>query len=198
MIYCSDIALAENTEYVFDSIAAGIAGGNGILVLDFGFAKTGDIIELYDVVVEETECAAPVEEAEYYLVGTMTGWQVVPEAQYTFAATETEGEYALATTLTEGQGIKVVGVQGKTQTWYPEGMGNEYVVDAAHAGAVTIYFRPAGNAEWAAFGGYIYVALPEAISNTATEMKAVKTVINGQLVIIKGDKIFNAIGAQIR
>ncbi len=198
MIYCSDIALAENTEYVFDSIAAGIAGGNGILVLDFGFAKTGDIIELYDVVVEETACAAPVEEAEYYLVGTMTEWTVVKEAQYTFAATETEGEYALATTLTEGQGIKVVGVQGETQTWYPEGMGNEYVVDAAHAGAVTIYFRPAGNAEWAAFGGYIYVAVAEGIQNTATEMKAVKTVINGQLVIIKGDKIFNATGAQIR
>ena len=198
MIYCSDIALAENTEYVFDSIAAGIAGGNGILVLDFGFAKTGDIIELYDVVVEETACAAPVEEAEYYLVGTMTDWTVVKEAQYTFAATETEGEYALATTLTEGQGIKVVGVQGETQTWYPEGMGNEYVVDAAHAGAVTIYFRPAGNDEWAAFGGYIYVAVAEGIQTTATEMKAVKTVINGQLVIIKGDKIYNAVGTQIR
>ena len=33
-------------------------GGNGIMVLDFGFAHAGDIIEIYDVVIEEAECPA--------------------------------------------------------------------------------------------------------------------------------------------
>ena len=58
MVYVSDAALEANVEYVFDQTAAGIAGGNGIMVLDFGFAHTGDIIEIYDVVIEETECPA--------------------------------------------------------------------------------------------------------------------------------------------
>ena len=58
MIYVSDIALEANVEYVFDQTAAGIAGGNGIMVLDFGFAHAGDIIEIYDVVIEEAECPA--------------------------------------------------------------------------------------------------------------------------------------------
>ena len=58
MVYVSDAALEANVEYVFDQTAAGIAGGNGIMVLDFGFAHAGDIIEIYDVVIEETECPA--------------------------------------------------------------------------------------------------------------------------------------------
>ncbi len=58
MMYVNNAALEANVEYAFDQTAAGIAGGNGILVLDFGFAHAGDIIEIYDVVIEETECPA--------------------------------------------------------------------------------------------------------------------------------------------
>lgn len=67
MIYVNDIALAANVEYVFDQTAAGIAGGNGIMALDFGFAHAGDIIEIYDVVIEETEC--PQVEHTYTVAG---------------------------------------------------------------------------------------------------------------------------------
>ena len=67
MIYVSDIALEANVEYVFDQTAAGIAGGNGIMVLDFGFAHAGDIIEIYDVVIEEAEC--PQVEHTYTVAG---------------------------------------------------------------------------------------------------------------------------------
>ena len=67
MIYVNDIALEANVEYVFDQTAAGIAGGNGIMALDFGFAHAGDIIEIYDVVIEETEC--PAVEHTYTIAG---------------------------------------------------------------------------------------------------------------------------------
>ena len=67
MIYVSDIALEANVEYVFDQTAAGIAGGNGIMILDFGFAHAGDIIEIYDVVIEEAEC--PQVEHTYTVAG---------------------------------------------------------------------------------------------------------------------------------
>lgn len=67
MMYVNNAALEANVEYAFDQTAAGIAGGNGILVLDFGFAHAGDIIEIYDVVIEETEC--PQVEHTYTVAG---------------------------------------------------------------------------------------------------------------------------------
>ncbi len=67
MVYVNDVALEAGVEYVFDQTAAGIAGGNGILILDFGFAHAGDIIEIYDVVIEETQC--PQVEHTYTVAG---------------------------------------------------------------------------------------------------------------------------------
>lgn len=191
------ITLEAGVEYAYNRTVAGIPG-NGIAVFDFGYAKVGDIIELYDFVITEVECPEP-EVVDYYLVGTITDWAVVADDAHHFAATEVEGEFVLSTTLAVGDGLKVVGVQGETQTWYPDGMGNEYVVDAEHAGAVTIYFRPAGNADWAAFGGYIYIAAGgDGIDNTAVEVKAVKVLRDGQLLIIKGEKTFNAQGQLVK
>ena len=39
---------------------------------------------------------------------------------------------------------------GNKSTWYPDGMDNNYVVDAAHSGNVTVYFRPdyTGGSDW--------------------------------------------------
>lgn len=104
---------------------------------------------------------APVQETNYYLVGTITTWNVVADEAHTFQTTEVAGEYKLHYTLAEGDGIKVVGVTGQNKTWYPEGEGTEYKVDAAHAGECDIYFRPAGNPDWSAFGGFFYVAMSE-------------------------------------
>ena len=136
-------------------------------------------------------------DTQFYLVGSATDWQVVKETQYTFAATDVEGEYKLVTTLTVGQAVKVVGVKGETQTWYPDGEGNEYIVDADHAGSVTIYFRPAGgNEDWDVFGGYIYIA-----KDTATDLdfvhtgdQAVKVLRDGQLFILRGNRMYTVMG----
>lgn len=117
-----------------------------------------------------------------------------------------EGEYQLSTTLTVDQLIKVVEVKENVIVkWYPEGEGNEYKVDASHAGARTIYFRPAGNEEWK---GFIYVDEEEvgptpdpgdqAIDNTAVEMNVTKTFENGQLIIIKNGVKYNANGALLK
>ena len=93
----------------------------------------------------------------YYLVGTITDWKA--EASYKFSENSaSSGEYMLDTTLAVGDGIKVVKVEnGETATWYPDGMDNEYVVDAAHAGDVTVYFNPTEQSAWSAFGGYFYI-----------------------------------------
>ena len=105
---------------------------------------------------EPTTAPTPVGDDGIYLVGTFSGWET--NAQYKMSENPgAAGEYMISTTLTEGDGVKVVKVENGTQTWYPDGMDNEYIVDAAHAGNVTVYFNAAGNAEWSAFGGYMYI-----------------------------------------
>lgn len=139
---------------------------------------------------------APVLPNGFYLMGSMNEW--TPAAAYQFAATETEGEYKLTTTLTAGDEIKPAYVENDAaKTWYGEG---NYTVDAAHAGAVTIYFRPAGNGEWAAFGGYMWIEKNSGsnITNAAAEGKAVKMIQNGMLVIEKGGKLYNVMGTLIK
>ena len=138
----------------------------------------------------------------FYLIG-QNGWDVAAlSADLLFAANpETEGEYKLTTTLAEGQTIKVVKVENNAiVAWYPDGMGTEYTVDAAHAGEKDIYFQETYKAEWAAFGGYFWMGSndPTAISNTAADAKAVKVLRNGQFLIKKGDKTYNVMGAIVR
>ena len=139
---------------------------------------------------------APVLPNGFYLLGSLNNW--TPAAAYQFAATEVEGEYKLNTTLTVGDQIKPAYVEDDAaKTWYGE---NDYTVDADHAGAVTIYFRPVRYGEWGAFGGYIYIDANSgtAITNTSVEGKAVKMIQNGMLVIEKGGKLYNVMGTLIK
>ena len=106
----------------------------------------------------------------------------------------------LTYTLAAGDEFKVVKVEGETQTWMPDGMGNNYVVDAAHAGAKTIYFRPDGQGGEGWHYGCIYITPNggEGINNTAVELQATKTIQNGMLLIIKGDKTYNVMGQIVK
>ncbi len=194
------INLGSDNEFIYSEVVAGVVGeqgSNGILVLDFGFAHNGDIIEIYGVTIEETACPAP---PVYYLVGSMTEWAA--EADYLFAENpEAAGEFFLTTTLAVGDAIKVVGIQEDKETYYPDGFGNEYVVDAAHAGETTVYFRPDGNPEWAAFGGYFFIPDNgqgiDQITNDQLPMTN-KVLRNGQLFIRKNDKTYTTLGTEVK
>ena len=192
------INLAADEELIYDAVVAGVLGekgSNGILVLDFGFAKAGDIIRISDLVIEETECPEP---PTYYLAGSMTEWAALED--YKFVENPAaEGEFMLETLLTVGDELKVVGISEGEETWYPEGFGNQYVVDAAHAGETVVYFRPAGNADWAAFGGYIFIPdNGQGIDNTNANVNAVKVVRNGMLLIEKNSKTYNVLGTEVK
>ncbi len=191
------INLGANEEFAYDEVVKGILGekgSNGILVIDFGFAHAGDVIEIYGVTIEETECPEP---EKYYLVGTFNEWAATED--YLFAEnTAAPGEYMLDTKLTEGDQLKVVGISGENENYYPAGFANNYVVDAAHAGWVTVYFRPAGNPEWEAFGGYFYINVRQGIENVEMQTKTVKYIENGQLIILKNGTKYNAQGALVK
>ncbi|MBQ6789847.1 MAG: starch-binding protein [Paludibacteraceae bacterium] len=107
----------------------------------------------------------PELEDGYYLIGSATEWKSENlTADLKFAANaDQEGEFVLNTTLEVDQTIKVVKVEkDQIVTWYPEGEGNEYKVDVEHSGKKAIYFRPEGNDEWSAFGGFIWIDKNEA------------------------------------
>ncbi len=157
------ITLTANTEYAFEeeSIMATAQGGDGVLVLDFGYAKAGDVIEVYDLVIEEID--APVVDLEdgYYIIG-LNGWSIYDLTDdYLFAANiENEGEYVLEdVTLAENAEFKVVAVANNALgNWYPAEAGN-YKVTANQAGVRDIYFRPdyQGGEGWHAGCIYVYV-----------------------------------------
>ncbi len=135
----------------------------------------------------------------FYLMGTMNGWKA--DENYLFVPNETtEGEYMLSVTLTEGDELKVAKVMnGVAMTWYPA-EGANFVVSATHAGKKVIYFREQYNADWADFGGYIYIAndIAEGIHDTTAEQPAVKVIINNCLLIRRGTRTYTVAGELVR
>jgi hypothetical protein len=94
----------------------------------------------------------------YYLIG-QKGWDINaigPELKFE-QNPNNANEFLLETGLALNDEIKVVKVEnGAIVEWYPNNAGN-YVVDAAHTGAKTIYFHPWYAEAWSAFGGYIWI-----------------------------------------
>ena len=107
------------------------------------------------------EPAPVVLEDGYYIAGIINGaggWNVADlsaDRQLNHSNEEYE-EWYKDVTLAVGDGFKVVYVENNAiSTWYPA--GENYVVDADHAGDKTVYFRPdsLGGSGW--HEGFIYV-----------------------------------------
>ena len=115
--------------------------------------------------IAETEAVEPGNETQaldngYYVIGR-NGWTVeslTKEDKLERNWSADGEEYELRTTLLEGQSFKVVLVSGGSiAQWFPD-PGDNYVVDADHAGEMVVYFRPVYQSVW---GGYIWVAEQE-------------------------------------
>ena len=119
----------------------------------------------------------------YYLIG-QKGWDVAsidPEQKFE-TNPENTNEFLLETGLAVGDGIKVVKVEnGAITEWYPGGVDNQYVVDAAHAGRKTIYFKTTYDNAWSEFGGFIWIAGPLTVGAE----------VYGSSVSLKGDIALN-------
>lgn len=94
----------------------------------------------------------------YYLIGPDWTIDAIDPANVFDVNPNNENEYMLSTVLAEGDEIKVVHITDDAiDAWYPDGMDNQYTVDAAHAGSVTIYFKTTYDNAWSAFGGHIWI-----------------------------------------
>lgn len=104
-----------------------------------------------------TEPYIPVEpEINYYVAGSMGVWG--PDEAYKLTPSD-NGEYEGEFTFAANDEFKVIGYDGTTITWFPDGMNNNYVI--TEAGDYKITFNPAGNVDgW--YAGFFNVVKKEA------------------------------------
>lgn len=143
----------------------------------------------------------------YYLVG-INGWLIANvDANQKFELTEDQttrpGQYVLENVvLALNNEFKVVEVVNNNfkegGTWYGSGDGNNnFKVTESYVGTKDIYFNPTWQDDW---NGYVYVSTNSttAIDNTAVEGKAVKVIRDGQVLIVRDGKTYNALGAEVK
>ena len=124
--------------------------------------------------------APPMEISDgYYLFGPKKGeaesynWSdinnVKPNEKFSLnTENEDETEYMLFANLAHYRRIKVVEVvDNKIVHYYPDGLGNEYVVPSEYTGNVVIFFTPTPNTkeDWAPFGKYFYISKTLTVKN---------------------------------
>ena len=140
----------------------------------------------------------------YYLVGVFGGvekWNVTDLNSSKLFAAYDESQYKLSTTLAINDRIKVVSVVNNgISTWYPADGSGYTINSSSYAGAVNIYFKTTYQDSWSAFGGYFYIEQDSAsdLGETVDGKKAVKRIVNGQLVIEREGKMYNALGAEVK
>ncbi|MBQ6767757.1 MAG: FIVAR domain-containing protein [Prevotella sp.] len=124
--------------------------------------KTRHLLSVLVMLLFATSSAFAV---DYYLVGDFNNWEKNDDYKLTLTNSEVP-EYSITTTLAENATLKVISSEN---TWYPEGMGNDYVVSTA--GTYTVYFRPNGNgnADWHYGVIYATIAATPSYSLTAEE-----------------------------
>ena len=185
-------------------------GDNMKLIAD----KDGDYTFTWTFATRELVVTFPDFDHEngFYLAGKFSGeekWSADAITDdmmfewYKKTGIEDNDEWILSTTVAEGDEFKACYIYNDGITdvnWFPGGDAANYVVDAAHAGKVTIYLRPAGDGgdDWHAYTLYVEKDKPTAIENSEAAVKTQKMIENGQLIIIRGGEKFNAQGQMIR
>ncbi len=150
--------LGENTVTIYNNFK---------FAYTFEAGKTYDIIgvvsaykgnpQVYFISAEEAGGEVPpTPSINYYVAGSMGVWG--PDEAYRLTPSN-NGEYEGEFTFAANDEFKVIGYDGTTVTWFPDGMNNNYVI--TEAGDYKITFNPAGNVDgW--YAGFFNVVKKEA------------------------------------
>ena len=186
-------------------------GGGGDEELTYDYEPDATNIDITFVAVEYADYTEDWGVVDIFLANdedldAADTWAALEFITSSFDGTIPAGTYPINDSEEEGTFIASPG--GDDESDYPcyvgvpadeEGYYNPfYLVD----GTVTISENGSieVNAEsyWGSTIHLVYNAGNQAVENTAVEHKAVKRLRDGQLLIIKGNKVFNAQGAQVK
>ena len=172
--------------YMDSYTATGVVGEDGKLLIKFIVASDNNLAWVaFKNVKFVKQNVEP--EANYYIVGNMTGWAVSEDYKMTLNEGANTTEYMFTTNLTTTSQFKVVKVEGETQTWIPDGMGNAFGENGeiAEDGNYTIYFRPNadGGSDW--FYNVIYALKNTSVGISKIEAEALK----GNVYNLNGQKV---------
>ena len=153
---------------------------------------------------------APIPVARYYVAGDLTDWSDTTKMA---RMVESEGVWSAGVTLNASSNyqFKIHRWQGPYQAiygahdavnsmtssnctdWKLSSPGENINLATSNAGQYTFKFTPTDNND-------LDVVYPNAtaIDNTAEDVKAIKRIENGQLVIIKNGVKYNALGAEVK
>lgn len=195
-----------------------VKGYSDLTIKDPGFTTNGDndiifkLNEPSDVTVTYNATTFTVAgnfaQKEYYIAGTFTDWK-----KEMVKMTKKDDKYAATIEIkaTEVQEFKVVYVFGADSVWY--GLENPATMTSADGeweiggGEANIGLQPTKA------GNYTFTFNPEvpsltvempaqgggtALENIEASEKAVKVMMDGQLIILKDGKMYNVMGALIR
>ena len=171
-----ETTIASGAEIAVNSVTPA-ENGTGYIVFQ---VKKGMYIKQIAVVPAEEKPAV-----DYYLVGDFNEWAINDDYKLTLN-TEAVGveEYMITDVeLAEGAEFKV---KSSTDAWYPEGLGNNYVV--GEAGKYTIYFRP--NADGGE-GWHYNVIYAENLTVGINLVKA-DDLKNAEIFNLNGQRVQNA------
>ena len=87
-----------------------------------------------------------------------------------------------------------------TSTPYPHAANGAYVLDFHSSSSCFInhYWSSGNRGHWSVRLVKDVPSIPTAVDNTAVENKAIKRLVNGQLLIIREGKTYNALGAEVK
>ena len=122
------------------------------------FTASSAQVRATSIVVTLAEGGDPVVgNPTYYVAGSMNEWKA--NANYKLAANPAvDGEFMGEFTFKANDEFKVIMDNGSAEyTWYPAGTDNNWKI--TEDGDYKVYFRPAGNTEWA--NGYFDVMMKE-------------------------------------
>ena len=108
------------------------------------------------------------------------------------------GNPSLSSQVAISDGKNVVS-GGTAQTWDTKGEAKTY--DLSGTSANTVYYMAVSNKNCQMITlalYYVDASVPSAIDNTDAEVKAVKTIVNGQLFIESNGRIYNAMGQLVK
>lgn len=139
------ISLVADEEFVYSKQQIAGVEGNGMLVYDFGYAEAGTVIEIYDLVIVETEC--PEAEHTYTVAGmeNVFGSNWNPADENNDMVKQEDGTYKWEK---EGLLLAAGNVEFKVcedHAWAHAWPAQNYILSIAEAGeyTLTITFDPA-------------------------------------------------------